>query len=228
MGNQSVGAQNQGPAWPKSAWNIELGSIVRGLRQRKKTMSSEKHELLDAVGFVWKVYDFKCDSSSPPKIPLDHQQMILEVAQFFRGNSKSWTKTHGQNTYVGLRLTFLHFVVPINKAVKQGRLDPLIVAELDKIGFVWNCLEHHWQLNVEALILYVVPNKDPTWPVYLWKKKLGAVVHNIRTHKNSMPSDRCNDLSAIGFVWETNGNARLLNLKGLKIYHRLFRHVLMP
>ncbi|KAF0716194.1 Aste57867_2981 [Aphanomyces stellatus] len=132
-------------------------------------------------------------------------------------DSKFKTKTRGQNIYVDISA--------FRRAYKQGLLDPSIVAELDKIGFVWNCLEHQRQLNIEALELYkekfgdllierkfVVPDKDPTWPVYLWNKKLGLVVHELRHRKNKIVPDRRKVLSAMGFVWDPLEDARLLNL----------------
>ncbi|KAF0690249.1 hypothetical protein As57867_018284, partial [Aphanomyces stellatus] len=127
------------------------------------------------------------------------------------------------------------------RAYKHGLLDPLIVAQLDKIGFVWNCLEHRWQLNIESLELYkekdgdlliqekfVVPDKDPTWPVYLWRKKLGNLVHRLRASKNLMSSDRREVLTAMGFVWDAVEDARLLNLKALEIYKTLHGDFLVP
>ncbi|KAF0685111.1 Aste57867_22936 [Aphanomyces stellatus] len=241
--------QDQDPAWPKSTWKLNLGSIVRRLRQSKKTMPSEKYELLEAMGYVWRLRDRGQDPRPPRSIPLYHQQRILELDQFIHTNVQGhvkftnfpkWKfKVHDPwpEHWRGITLDISVF----RRAYKHGILDPLIVAELDKIGFVWNFLEHQRQLNIEALQLYkekvgdllierkyVVPDKDPTWPVYLWKKKLSVVVPNIRAHKNSMGSERRNVLSAMGFVWDADEDARLLNLEALEIYKSLFGNVLVP
>ncbi|KAF0690251.1 Aste57867_18348 [Aphanomyces stellatus] len=139
--------RDQDPAWPSSTWNMNLGNLVSTLRKSKETMTPEKHELLEAMGFVWKVNEYRGESSPPPKIPLDHQQMILEMAHYIHTNLQGHdkfmnfpkSKVPDQDPWPehwrGITLDISTF----RSAYEQGLFDPLIVPEFDKIGFVWNC-----------------------------------------------------------------------------------------
>jgi hypothetical protein len=96
---------------------------------------------------------------------------------------------------------------------------PERVAELNKLGFVWERLQPGWNLVLEALITYsslhrdllvpstfVVPHGDTNWPKATWGLTLGRSVHRIRTRgdflKGSTTWSRRDQLDALGFVWD--------------------------
>ena len=102
------------------------------------------------------------------------------------------------------------------KNVKQ---QPDRVAELNKLGFVWERLQPEWNLVLEAMITYsslngdlLVPNKfvvpygDDAWPKATWGIALGNCVYRIRIRndflRGSTSWSRREQLDALGFVWD--------------------------
>lgn len=102
--------------------------------------------------------------------------------------------------------------------VKQN---PDRVAELNKLGFIWERLQPDWNLILEALVTYSsihgdvmvpksfnVPHGDKTWPKATWGIHLGRAVFQIRSRNDFMrganAGSRRAQLDRIGFVWDVN------------------------
>ena len=102
------------------------------------------------------------------------------------------------------------------KHVKQR---PERVAELNKLGFVWERLQPEWNLVLEALVTYAsiygnllvpqkfaVPYGDAAWPKATWGIRLGKAVYRIRNRGDYLNGNsswsRRDQLDAIGFVWD--------------------------
>jgi len=102
------------------------------------------------------------------------------------------------------------------KHVKQK---PDRVAELGKMGFLWERLQPEWNLVLEALVTYkllhgavlvpgsfVVPTRENDWPIATWGLPLGNCVYRIRNRGDFLKGDnvasRRHQLDGLGFVWD--------------------------
>lgn len=112
------------------------------------------------------------------------------------------------------------------------------VAELNRLGFVWERLQPEWNLVLEALITYygihgdvLVPNKfvvpigDSQWPRATWGIPLGTSVYRIRARHDFLrgPSaeSRRNQLEGLGFVWDVHEECFLKFYEIIWLYARL-------
>jgi hypothetical protein len=93
------------------------------------------------------------------------------------------------------------------------------VAELNKLGFVWERLQAEWNLILEALVTYgitcgdllvpakfVVPHDDSRWPRACWGIALGNSVYRIRNRGDFLRGNngmsRRDQLDSLAFVWD--------------------------
>lgn len=93
------------------------------------------------------------------------------------------------------------------------------VADLNKLGFVWERLQPEFNLILEALITYrslhdnllvpskfVVPFGDEQWSRACWGISLGKAVYRIRSRgdflRGNKTEKRRRQLNALGFVWD--------------------------
>ena len=100
--------------------------------------------------------------------------------------------------------------------VKQN---PDRVAELNKLGFIWERLQPEWNLVLEALITYsalngdllvptkfVVPHESEHYPKATWGLPLGNCVFRIRSRHDFLrgknAESRRAQLDGLGFVWD--------------------------
>jgi len=93
------------------------------------------------------------------------------------------------------------------------------VAELNRLGFVWERLQPEWNLILGALITYssingdllvpvnfVVPRGEDVWPKATWGISLGNCVYRMRIRndflKGPKGATRRSQLDGLGFVWD--------------------------
>ncbi|CAK4686249.1 hypothetical protein LEN26_009418 [Aphanomyces euteiches] len=116
----------------------------------------------------------------------------------------------------------------IRRWYKDGALPDDVVQQLDGLKFVWDVMDHNWNMKVLALskykdiygdtympYSYVVPDQDPNWPKDTWNMKLGHVVHfilrDVQSTKRKLtlamtkPDARQQQLTALGFDWTKPG-----------------------
>ncbi|RHZ38731.1 hypothetical protein DYB26_013531 [Aphanomyces astaci] len=235
------------PQWPVEMWGLKLGKLISRLRSTTTSLPPHRLNVLNSLGFVWRVNARGVHRSPPANFSLKEQQHILQVVHVQRSQQR-----HTKFVYLPGRFRVpdqapwplhLHKVKPLDvslfrRAKIQGSLEPSIVQALDAMHFVWNGLEHQWSLNMEALGIYkaqyqdllipvhfVVPQEDPQWPVYLWGKKLGMVVHNLRGREAKLTPERRQALNAMEFEWDANQAQWQLNLAALKTFKQVYGHV---
>ena len=114
---------------------------------------------------------------------------------------------------------------------------PERVAQLNRLGFVWQRLQPEWNLVLEALITYsslngdvmvpfnfVVP-ENSDWPKATWKIPLGSCVHRMRLRHDFLrgPSagSRRDQLDGLGFVWDVSEHKFRLFFTALRYYAKL-------
>ncbi|KAH9107295.1 hypothetical protein LEN26_009959 [Aphanomyces euteiches] len=123
----------------------------------------------------------------------------------------------------------------------MGLLDALVVAQLDKLGFVWDDNQHQWSLTMEALRtfkkiygqvevphVFEVPEDDPQWPVYLWTMKLGGKVGSIRSRQNELTLKQRQELDALDFVWDSKKLRQNRIMTALKTYQMKYDNLFVP
>ena len=93
------------------------------------------------------------------------------------------------------------------------------VAQLNKLGFVWERLQPQWNIFIESLAIYrdkygdvlvpssfVVP-RDEQWHKACWDLPLGSIVQRLRTRHDFLMGDnailRKAQLDGLGFIWDT-------------------------
>ena len=118
------------------------------------------------------------------------------------------------------------------KHVKQ---QPDRVAELNKLGFIWERLQPEWNLVLEGLVTYgiinghllvpakfIIPHNDSRWPKALWGMALGNSVGRIRSRGDFLRGNkawaRTNQLENIGFVWDSHEVKFLIFCNALRAY----------
>ncbi|CAK4128724.1 hypothetical protein LEN26_000140 [Aphanomyces euteiches] len=85
--------------------------------------------------------------------------------------------------------------------------------QLDRMGFVWDTMEFHWQINLLALRTYKekfghlrvpqsfkVPKEEGGWPEETHGIKLGWVATTLRRNRGSMAALRETALDRLGFL----------------------------
>ncbi|KDO26581.1 hypothetical protein SPRG_07985 [Saprolegnia parasitica CBS 223.65] len=59
------------PSWPKEVWNMQLGWVVKDLRNKEHTMPLVRKRKLESMGFVWTVHNPKAtppSTETPPSL----------------------------------------------------------------------------------------------------------------------------------------------------------------
>ncbi|OQR86646.1 hypothetical protein ACHHYP_10338 [Achlya hypogyna] len=218
---------DEDPSWPKDTWMIKLGLVVSRLRlQGTDKCPAKRREQLDRIGFVWDWYDDRWN-----------------------------TRIHALSIYKGLYGNLLvpfPFVIPADtppwpsemagqrlgitvNTIRQSResCPPERKAQLNNMGFVWDCSEENWNVRLRALRIYkelygdllvssffVVPAMDP-WPQDLWHLKLGVTVCTIRQSIDNCPPERKSELDTLGFVWDWFDDNWNFRIQALATYKRI-------
>jgi len=109
------------------------------------------------------------------------------------------------------------------------------VAQLNKLGFVWERMQPEWNLFMEAMVTYksiygdvmvpasfVIPRDNNEWSKGCWDLPLGNIVHRLRLRHDFLTGDtaieRKNQLDGLGFVWDVSD----YNFKKFLVALRLF------
>jgi sugar phosphate isomerase/epimerase len=113
----------------------ELGSWVNGIRSRQDTLSTDQRAALDALGFMWDVFD-------------SHWQAQFDVLERFQKQHGHClvTKKH-EADYPGL----LSWLRTQRKRRERGGMDGEQIKRLDAIGFIWSVSDTKWQAQFAAL-----------------------------------------------------------------------------
>ena len=164
----------------------KLGGWVNNQRTAKETLSPERIQRLDDLGFVWDVLAQQWEEN--------FQALAAYKAEF--GDCVVPDKF----TYQGKNLG--RWVV-VQRTTKNT-LSPERIRRLDDLGFVWDPRAQQWEDNFQALVAYkaefgncVVPAK------FIYQgKKLGNWVATQRRNIDTLSPERIRRLDDLGFVWK--------------------------
>jgi hypothetical protein len=122
--------------------------------------------------------------------------------------------------------------------IRHVKEQPERVAELNKLGFVWERLQPEWNLILEALITYrtlnddllvpvkfVIPFDNKEWSRSTWGISLGKVVYRIRSRGDFIRGPtalrRRQQLESLGFVWDVSEHLFEIFCRALRIYSKV-------
>ena len=157
-------------------------------------MPNNDIEKLDAIGFVWDVREWQWQRVLKSLHVYKELHGDLEALSDFVVPSKAPWPEDAWGINLGKR------VLTIRNQEIYVKDRPDRVAELNRMGFIWNIYEEHWQRILDSLHVYkelhgdlevpisfAVPSEAP-WPEDAWGITLGIRVNDIR----------CNEIYAQG------------------------------
>ncbi|OQR81718.1 hypothetical protein THRCLA_11469 [Thraustotheca clavata] len=195
------------PNWPKDTWDMKLGLVVTGLRDRKDSLPQDRKEELKKLGFIWHAIDAMWEERMGASKIYYSIYGHLSVPRTFivSEDDKRWPK-HLHKTPLGLQV----------RSIRANQvLSPERKSALDAIGFVWDATEEHFQYRLDALKVFkniyghvnvprkfIVPEDELEWPERFWGMKLGEMIKSIQTNKAAQTEDRVDALNALGLQWK--------------------------
>ncbi len=174
--------------------NRELGDWAEEQRRKnsKGTLSPERKQRLDALGFVW-----------------DREAAAWEQRfRLFTRFKKLYS--HGRIADKDRDMPKLaEWAATQRRDKNRGRLDPERLRQLDQAGFVWDLEEANWQLAFAQLKSFARQNghctlKEKGWDKGSEEEALSRWSQEQRRlrQKNRLHPARINRLNALGFCWD--------------------------
>ena len=171
----------------KTTGGFSLGTWVANQRTSKDTLSTDRKQRLEAIGFVWDVVSAQWEAGFS----------ALEVYKQAKGDC---LVPQNYKTADGFALGNW---VSTQRGVKNS-MSADRKQRLEAIGFAWDLHSDKWEAGFSALEAYKQSNGDCS---VIGEHKtddgfaLGSWVRNQRVAKDSMSADRKQRLEAISFVW---------------------------
>jgi len=162
-------------------------------RQRKivDTISEERKECLNQLGFCWRLLAKRHSWQER------FQQLMIFKAQHGHCNVSNIHKNNVKHP--GLR----SWIQEQRRKYKAGTLSETQITQLEGIGFVWSFLEDAWIKTYQQLVTFKEQNghcqPSATNPA---TKRLGLWVRTQRQAKSTLSQARFELLESIGFEWQ--------------------------
>ncbi|KAL4166932.1 hypothetical protein KRP22_012419 [Phytophthora ramorum] len=213
----TIPSHAEDPRWPKVLEGYMLGRHVYMVRSGKyATQVRDSKEELDELGFSFRLVDKVWGESIFPALEVFAAQYgHCDVGQdFVVPSDEPWPLDSW-----GLKLG------DTVKNIRRGAYDSQVQAsrkELDALGFVWNA-RHRVEKTVRSVVIpalttyrrlhgsdalvttdFVVPDRDPNWPVLTRGFKLGQWITRVRSGQVALSSKLRAELDKVGFVWRSN------------------------
>lgn len=231
---QSTSHSDNDEYWPEEVHGLHLGRLVRRLVNVTKTEDIQELESLGfPVGGDWKQFYW--------------QQVTLEALRTYKrieghlcapraftvpcGDERWPRPTWGYN--LGSQVNQLR--------TSRETLMPYQIEDLDRVGFVWDIMDHKWdQYFVPSLRrfhelhghtdvpqAFVVPSDDTDWPRELAGWRLGKMINKVRSFDAYLPQvDRSlPELEALDFsfsIFERSWSEKIL--PSIRVFQRLHGH----
>ena len=167
--------------------NRRLSFFVQIARRKKKerTLSVERRERLESLGFVWNVTEMRGD------------RRLAELRAFRREHGHcNVPQTHANHALAA-------FVCGMRLKKRKNALSPARVAVLEELGFEWEPHATKWERFFARLAQFRqghghcrVPSSGPDNALVAW-------VQRQRCRRDLLEPDRRQRLEALGFEWRT-------------------------
>ena len=171
--------------------NLQLGNWVCNQRQRKATMSDNRRNQLNSIGFTWKVRE------TPISVPWDVRfQQLVEYKRVH--DNCNVPQDYKANLQLG------NWVC--NQRQRKATMSDNRRNQLNSIGFTWKVRETPisvpWDVRFQELVEYKRVHGDCNIPYdNNTNKPLGNWVHRQRHKRETMSENRKKQFNSIGFVW---------------------------
>jgi superfamily II DNA or RNA helicase len=180
----------------QSTDGYRLGIWVNKQRQKQNSMSGERKARLDALGFIWDRHEARWEEG-------------FEYLRAYVSEHEDCKVPYGHVTADGYRLGRW---VQVQRR-EEGRMSLERKARLDALGFVWDVLAEQWEEGFQHLTAFVREHEHcRVKATYVTADgfALGQWVKVQRRGKDKISAERRARLDALGFVWDTRANMRLL------------------
>ena len=193
---------------------FSLGRWVRKQRSRKETLSANRCERLEALGFVWDPHTEDWNSGFSSLKEFVEKEGHARVSQSLVTNTG-----YHLGTWV------------LSQRWLKEQLPPDRLRKLESVGFIWDALDHRWEAGFAALEQFSakegharVPQSYITSDGY----RLGTWVNAQRQRKDQLLESYRRRLDSLGFVWDPHAEAREAGIAALKIFVATKGHPHVP
>jgi hypothetical protein len=181
-----------------------LGSWVSAQRTNKEQLTPEQIKRLDDLDFIWEPYEHEWES----------MYSLLQAYVDENGDALVPTKhTTPEGHNLGMWVN--------TQRTQKKRFTLERIERLDDLGFIWDVLEHQWELMYRLLQAYVDENGDALVPAEHTTPeghKLGTWVSNQRTRLERLTPEQIKRLDDLGFIWDVDEHRWELMYSLLKAY----------
>ena len=191
---------------------FKLGGWVTEQRQTKETMSTERRQRLDAIGFIWDPHEEAWEVGFAALTTFKAREGDCNVPI-----------SHAEGTFrLGKWVSRQRVMRDSMSAERRQRLDA--------IGFIWDPLEEAWEVGFAALTTFKAREGDCNVPKLHFEGafKLGIWVDRQRRTKNKISPERRQRLDAIGFIWDPHEEAWEEGFAALTTFKARERHCNVP
>ena len=191
---------------------FSLGSWVSSQRKSKDTLSKEKIDKLDGLGFIWDAVEALWDATfeALQDYHNEHGHSSIPSTHSYGGYKLgSWVNTQRQNKNI----------------LTEERLD-----KLNSLSFKWNPFDAKWNKGFECLLDYHAKQKHTLVSANEKFKgyNLGKWVGDQRTKKDTLSEEKRNKLNSLGFGWNRYKDVWNTGFNFLMDYHAKHKHTLVP
>ena len=165
----------------------KLNNWMTVQRRNKETMSADKRQKLEELGFIWNTYELQWEQGfrSLESYRNAHEDCLVPAKYVTDDGYKLGGWVSGQRN-------------------NKDRLSDNQWKRLDEIGFVWDVKEFQWEKAVAELSSYKISHGDCLVPLRYKTESgfsLGKWVVRQRTMRDKLSSKRRQMLDELGFVW---------------------------
>ena len=192
--------------------SYRLGTWVNAQRQKKSSLSEDRINRLDELGFVWDPYSDDWELGFNALVNYYERERKFEIPSGFLEDGyrlASWVSKQRANKL----------------ELSEDRLH-----RLNDIGFVWTPKEDKWETGFRALLRFKEREGHSEVPVDHIEDgyPLGRMVVKQRSRKNKLSKDRIEKLDGLGFVWDRHSTMWESGFNALHTYKDREGHCRVP
>jgi hypothetical protein len=194
-------------------WNLQQRNY-----RKKGTLTVERIERLDAIGFIWDPFDALWEKGFDRLKTYVSENRNCNVSQSYR-TSDGYKLGSWVNHQRLLR--------------KRGKLSAERITRLDALGFIWDVVEAQWEEGFDRLKTYVGENKhcnipakykcSDGFPLGYWLTTQGQFRKN-----GKISAERTARLDTLGIVWRVRDALWEKGFSHLKIFLEREGHCRVP
>lgn len=192
--------------------SYRLGVWVHAQRQNKSSLSEDRINRLNELGFIWDPYTADWESGFNALVNYYEREQKFEMPS-----------GHLENGYR------LHSWVSKQRA-KKSELSEGRLSRLNEIGFVWTPKADKWEIGYSALLKFKERVGHCEVPIDHLEDgyQLGRMVVKQRSKKNELSEDRLKKLDELGFVWDRYSKMWESGFEALNTYKEREGHCRVP